>query len=91
MIKKITAGDTSTYPFNNAFSSQERKVFAIIEQLRTTMTTLKRELKQTPKHAHAPAENYNPNKMGAIEDIETSLDNLEINLRWIPGGVYRYE
>lgn len=91
VFKVVTAGDRSVYPFNNAFTEQERRVFQIIEQLRTSMIALKRELAQTPHHACAPPENYDPQKMEVIQAIEESLDSLNLQLRWIPGGAYRYE
>jgi hypothetical protein len=88
--KIITAGDRSVYPFNHTFTEQERRVLQIIAQLRTSMITLKRELAQTPHHACAPPENYDPRKMEEIQTIEESIDSLDLQLRWIPGGAYRY-
>jgi hypothetical protein len=90
-IKKIKAGDRSEYPFNHAFTDQERLVFQLIEQARAAMTALKADLARTPVHACAPPENYEPAKLEEIATIERGLDDLDRRLRWIPGGAYRYE
>ena len=90
-VTKLKAGDRSVYPFNHAFTDQERKVFQLIEQVRGATRTLKEALVRTPKHACEPPENYDPAKIEEIASIEQSLDDLDLNLRWIPGGAYRYE
>jgi len=78
-IQKLKAGDLSVYPFNHAFTDQEKKVFQLIEKLKATMGELKTELANTPMHAFSE-----------VLDIDSSLDALDLNLRWMPGG-YRYE
>ena len=90
-ITKLKAGDRSVYPFNHAFTAQERRVFQRIEEVRTATRELKDELVRTPKHACAPPENYDPARIEGFEQIEQSLDDLDLHLRWIPGGAYRYE
>jgi hypothetical protein len=89
-ITKIKAGDRNVYPFNHDFTDQERKVFQLIEEVRTATHALKAELVRTPVHACAPPENYDPAKIEEIAQIEQSLDDLDLQLRWIPGGAYRY-
>ena len=90
-IRKLQAGDLSVHPHNHVFTDQEKKVFQLIEQLRTTMAALKKELRRTPMHAFKPPENYKPSEMEQISDIEQNLDSLDLELRWLPGGAYRYE
>lgn len=90
-VQKIKAGDRSQYPFNHAFTDQEKKVFQLIETLRTTMAELKTELAKTPKNACSPPENFDPRKMDEVGEIDRNLDTIDLHLRWIPGGVYRYE
>lgn len=90
-VTKLKAGDRSVYPFNDAFTDQERRVFQHIEEVRVATRALKKELARTPVHACAPPENYNPAKMEGLEQIDETLDDLDLQLRWIPGGAYRYE
>jgi hypothetical protein len=90
-IRKLQAGDLRVHPFNHVFTDQEKKVFQLIAQLRTTTTALKKELARTPIHACAPPEKYKPAEMEQIVEIEQSLDSLDLDLRWLPGGAYRYE
>jgi hypothetical protein len=89
-IRKLQAGDLTVHPFNHPFTDQEKKVFQLIEQLRVTTAALKKELKRTPIHACAPPENYKPSEMEPIVEIEQGLESLDLDLRWLPGGAYRY-
>ena len=90
-VRAVKAGDRSVYPFNHAFTDQERKVFQILAQLKSAMGTLKAELAKTPYNAHSPAKNYDPSALEEIQTIDDNLDHLDLSLRWIPGGVHRYE
>ena len=90
-ITKLKVGDRSVYPFNHPFTEQERRVFQRIEEVRAATRALKDELVRTPKHACAPPENYDPAQVEEIATIEQNLDDLDLHLRWIPGGAYRYE
>lgn len=90
-IKKIKAGDMRVYPFNHAFSYQEKRVFALIEKLKATMAELTTELARTRVNASAPPENYDPKSIEAVDEIDRQLDSLDLQLRWVPGGAYRYE
>ena len=89
-LTKVKAGDRSVYPHNHAFTDQERKVLQLVDQLRTTLGTLKTELARTPIHAHKPPANHDPEDTEEIQDIEAAIDSLDRTLRWLPGGVYRY-
>ncbi len=90
-VKKVRAGDRSTYPFNHAFTEQERRVFQRIDQLRAMHAELKGELVRTPVNACAPPENFDPAEMEEFQKIEDAIDAIDRQLRWIPGGVYRYD
>ena len=90
-IKKIKAGDRREYPFNHAFTAQEKKVFGLIAQLKATMGELKTELAKTPKNACSPPENFDPRKMEEIGENDRNLDTIDLHLRWIPGGAYRFD
>jgi hypothetical protein len=89
--RKVRAGDRSVYPFNDAFTDQERRVFSLLDQLRATLEDLKGELARTPMHAHRPPENYDPAEMEEITEIADGIDAIDRQLRWIPGGVYRHD
>lgn len=88
---KVVAGDRSVYPFNHAFTDQEKRVFASLEAVRITIAALRNQIRATPQHASAPPENYDPAGMEQFDAIEENLAEIEGHLRWIPGGAYRYE
>lgn len=91
MKKRLITGDTSEYPFNTHFTDQERQVLRMIDDLRERATSLKAALRKLPHHACKPPENYKPDRMEEFPAIEEALDSLEKQLRWIPGGAYRFE
>ncbi|HSX22572.1 MAG TPA: hypothetical protein VLE97_07350 [Gaiellaceae bacterium] len=90
MKRKVIAGEPSYGPFNVPLSPAERDVLGSIEDLRGRLAALKGKLTQLPKHACAPPENYDPDRMENFKEIETALSELEATLRWIPGGAYRF-
>ena len=90
-VNKVKAGDLSQYPFNHAFTAQERRVFLRLDQMKALLKDLKHELARTPRHACNPPENYDPTDLEEIRDIEEAIHSLDLDLRWIPGGVHRYD
>jgi hypothetical protein len=90
MKHKVRVGDLSHGPFNVPFTDQERAVLHEINDLRTRVTCLKALLRELPQHACAPPEKYKPDRMEEFEDLERALGSLEAQLRWIPGGTYRF-
>jgi hypothetical protein len=87
---RVIAGDTSQYPFNTSFTDHERHVLRQIRDLRARVNHLKAQLGELPRHACKPPENYKPDRMEEFTDIKSAIDSLEDQLRWIPGGAYRF-
>jgi hypothetical protein len=90
MKRRLIAGDTREYPFNTSFTDQERHVLRMIDNLRARVKGLKIAMSKLPQHACAPPENYKPDRMEEFPSIEEALARLEEQLRWIPGGAYRF-
>jgi len=90
MKRRLITGDTREYPFNTHFTDQEREVLGSIDDLRARVEALKAKLRELPHHACAPPENYRPDRMEEFTDIASALASLEQQLRWIPGGAYRF-
>lgn len=90
MKRKVVAGEPGYGPFNVPLTPAEREVLEAIEDMRDRLAALKGKLRQLPKHACAPPEKYDPDRMENFKEIETALSELEATLRWIPGGAYRF-
>ena len=90
MKTRLITGDTSQYPFNTHFTDHERQILRMIDDLRAKAEGLKVALRELPHHACKPPENYKPDRMEEFSDIKDALDSLEDQLRWIPGGAYRF-
>jgi hypothetical protein len=90
MKRRLIAGDTREYPYNTPFTDQERHALRMIDNLRARVKGLKTALRKLPQHASAPPENYKPDRMEEFSSIEEAIISLEEQLRWIPGGAYRF-
>ncbi len=90
MKRRLITGDTREYPFNTHFTDHERQVLRTISDLRARVESLKAELRKLPHHACKPPEKYRPDQMEEFPALEEALASLEDQLRWIPGGAYRF-
>jgi hypothetical protein len=90
MKRRLIAGDTREYPFNTPFTNQEHHVLRMIDNLRARVKGLKAAMGKLPQHACKPPENYKPDRMEEFPSIEEAIASLEEQLRWIPGGAYRF-
>jgi len=90
MKRRLITGNTHEYPFNTHFTPQEIEVLRAISDLKERVTGLKARLRTLTHHACVPPEKYRPDQMEEFETLTGALTSLEEQLRWIPGGAYRF-